>query len=141
MLLIQLQKSFAVVCLIKQIGGSMLKSVEGGLLKFGGFLVVLGLVLGLWMGLWMGFNPQTHRQVTRSLDTTKAFFVKIQTDISTTTHKWVSQFKVREKATAPSKNTPQPGATIWRQISDFFAGLWKSLQKTWLRIISRLHIS
>ena len=119
----------------------MLRSIESGIFKSAAFLVVLGLVIGLWMGLWMGFNPQTHRQVTRSLDTTKAFVVKIQTEISTTTHKWVSQFKVREKATAPSKNTPQPGAKIGRQISDFFAGLWKSIQKMWLRITSSLHIS
>jgi len=113
----------------------MLRSIESGVLKSATFLVVLGLVIGLWMGLWMGFNPQTHRQVTRSLDATKAFFVKIKTDISTTTHKWVTQFKAKE----PSKNTPQPSSTIWRQISDAFERLWKSLQRSWQRVAAGVH--
>lgn len=119
----------------------MLKSVEGSILRFASFLLVLGLAIGLWIGLWMGFNPQMHRQVTRDLGTTKAFFVRIRNDISTTAHKWEARFKVEAKTPETPETKAQPNTAIWRQISDGFAGLWKSIHGIWLRIIASFHSS
>jgi uncharacterized membrane protein YraQ (UPF0718 family) len=118
-----------------------LKTVESGVLKTAGFLLVLGLAIGLWIGLWMGFNLRTRTQVTRDSNLTKAFFVKIGTGITTSAHKFESQFKAGSKTASSPKTTSQPNTAIGRQISDALKGLWQFLQSVWLRVTAGLHTS
>ncbi len=105
----------------------MFKSIESGTLKSAALLLAFGLVIGIWMG----FNPTTHKQIARSMSSTEVLFARLQTDISTTTHKWATEFKASEKTTAVSKNTTKPNTSIWQQISDTFASWWKALQAFW----------
>ena len=119
----------------------MFKTIESDVLKIAGFLLILGLVVGLWIGLWMGFNPQTHRQVTREMNSTQTFFVKMRTEFSTSMRKWEAQFKTGEKVTASPKTTSQPTSTLWRQVTDAFKSLWKSIQSEWVKLTVSLRKS
>jgi len=99
---------------------------------------VLLFVLGIALGLWLGFNPQAHGKVVQNWDHTKVFFVRLETNFSTTIHAWTMQTKAQAQAgqKTVSNISTRSLTTAWQQFVSAGGTFLQSMQRIWLGLVN-----